>query len=437
MKNRSKILSEFRNSIRCGTGKAYLLQKKHPQINFVNEIYKASITNYAYDGQSEGDRSEYLIQFIKNLNQSHRKALKKKLVDRLFKEKEDTWDLQQIFNVCGFFAKKDFVVKKAIYKRFKQTPIPDSDWLGTSIILSLDGVKGMIEIANHLGERLRKGDDDYQDDWIVQSFDEENPQEKIVKILNREAKTNLNIKTYLKNINETRKRWSKNKRPKTKWTIEKIIKSLKDDKQRSPMFYVIEKLTKDEVKQIAKLLNQKSSKKTISKILSVFTLVKYPYSIKDLQDYMNKRYSSTIREYAYEAMSFFSDSNIRNLAIEKLEKTRKAPAKHLDILKSNYRQGDSKLITRTIERFSDEHIIEQIAVSLCDIYDKNKTIDCKKPLIALYGKMNCAIHRNSVLEILYKNKVLPNSIFREMQYDCDEGTRELYKKIKKKAGNIR
>ena len=129
MKNRSKILSEFRNSIRCGTGKAYLLQKKHPQINFVNEIYKASITNYAYDGQSEGDRSEYLIQFIKNLNQSHRKALKKKLVDRLFKEKEDTWDLQQIFNVCGFFAKKDFVVKKAIYKRFKQTPIPDSDWL--------------------------------------------------------------------------------------------------------------------------------------------------------------------------------------------------------------------------------------------------------------------------------------------------------------------
>ena len=435
MKNEKEIINEFRTSIRCGTGRAYLLQTKNPGINFTNEIYKASIRNFAYDGQSEGDRTEYILQFINNLNPTQKELLKNKLVKRLFEEGDDTWNLQQIFNICGFFAKNDTEVKKALYKRFKQTPIADSDWLGSSIILKLDGAKGMIEIANHLGERLLKGDDEYQDDWIVRNYDEENPKAKIWKVLAKEAQNNHNIKTYLNNITETSKRWKKNKSPRTKWTINKVISSLKDDEQRGPMFYVIEKLTKNEIKQIAKLLNQKLNEKSTNKILNVFTLVKYPYSINSIKTYLSKKFSATTQNYAYEALSFFTDTELREFALSKLKKTRNEPAKHLDILKSNYKKGDSKIITETIERFNDEHIIEQIAISLCEVYTKNKTIDCKKPLLALYEKMNCAIHRNSILEILYKNNVLPKSILKEMKYDSDEGTRKLYNKIEKKAGN--
>lgn len=434
MTKKREILKDFRNSIRCGTGKAYLLMKKHPKVNFENEIYKASIKNYAYDGQSEGDRTDYILQFYSNLKIEELDRIKEKLAIRLFEEKEDTWSLQQLFNICGHFAKSDLNVKKAIYRRFKQTPIKDSDWLGTSIILRLDGVNGMIKIAEHFGKRLIKNKDDWQDGWILNSFDESNPKIKIKELLKKESKTNIFIKRYLQEIESTRKRWEKNKNKRTKWTFERTLEHILDDDKRRPMSFVIKKLSKKEIKQIAKLFNKSLSKKSISKLLDIFTFVKYPYSIDDLKEYRKKKYKSEIRDFALEALSLFKDKETRDFAIKKLDKTNN-PAKYLDVLKSNYKKGDSSLITKTINRFKDEHIIEQIAISLCELYEKNRTKDCKKPLLALYQKMNCAIHRNMIIKIMYENDILPKSILKELEFDCDEDTREMFRKIKKKAGN--
>jgi len=436
MKNKSEILKEFRNSIRCGTGRAYILQDKHSEINFSNEIYKASIRNFAYDGQSEGDRTDYILQFLTKLNQKQTRLLKDKLVKRLFEENEDTWNLQQLFNICGFFAQDDAIVKKAIYKRFRQTPIRDSDWLGTDIILRLDGIEGMLKIAEYLGKRLITKKDEHQDDWIVRSFDEENPKLKIKQILKEESKSNPNIKAYLSEIESTRKRWNKLSSKRKKWDLDKIIDHLLNDNKRGPNFTIINKLTKSEIKKIGKLLNSKLNNEKIEKLLYTFTIVKYPFNHNDLKPYLKTKYPANIRAYALDALSNFTDEDIRIIAINKLKSTKK-PSYFLDILKSNYKKGDYKLILETINRFKDEHIIENIAISLCNVYEKNKTKECKRPLLALYEKMNCAIHRNSILKILLKNEVLPKSIIKEMEFDSDEDTRKMHRKIKKKAGNNR
>jgi len=430
MKNKTEIVREFRNSIRCGTGKAYLLLNKHPEFNFTNEIYKASIKNYAYDGQSEGDRTIYLLQFIKTLDSKQTDLFKKKLVKKLFEEKDDTWNLQQMFNICGYFAVGDKEIKKAIYKRFKQTPIKDSDWLGTEIILKLDGTDGMLKIADHLGKRLITKKDDHQDDWIVRSFDKDNPKIKIKQILKKESKSNPNIKAYLSEIESTRKRWSKSKAKSKKWDIGKIIDHIIDDNKRRPNFNVINKLTKSEIKKIGNLFTSNLNNEKIKKLLYTFTIVKYPFNHNDLKPYLNNKYPAIIRAYALEALSSFTDMDIRKIAIDKLKSTKK-PSKFLNVLKFNYKMGDSKLIVKLINRFQDEHIIENIANSLCEIYENNKTKECKKPLLALYSKMNCAIHRNSILEILLRNEVLPKSIQREMEFDSDESTRKLYLKTEK------
>lgn len=429
MKSKTEILRKFRTSIRCGTGRAYILQHEHPEIDFTNEIFKASIKNYAYDGQSEGDRTYYLLQFIRNLNSKQANLLKNKLVKRLFQEKDDTWNLQQIFNICGFFAVNDIKVKKAIYKRFKQTPIKDSDWLGMTIILKLDGIKGMLNIAEHLGKRLIDKKDEHQDDWIVQSFNDENPETKIRQVLKKEAESNPYIKAYLKEIESTRKRWDKLSSNRKKWDLERIIDHILDDNKRGPIFTVINKLNKREIKQIGKLLNSNVNNITVEKLLYIFTIVEYPFNHNNLKLYLRKIYPSRIRAYALDALSNFTDEDIKTIAVNKLKTTNK-PSVFLDVLKTNYNKGDSKLITQVIDRFNDEHIIENIAISLCDVYEKNPTKDCKKPLMKLYSKMNCAIHRNSILEILSKNEVLPKSILKEMEFDSDENIRKLYKKIR-------
>lgn len=432
MSRDKEIIKLFRKSIRCGNGKAYLLLKKYPEIDFTNEIIKAANINYAYDGQSEGSRTEYILQFIKALKPKSVAKIKKSLLNSLFSEHDDTWDLNQLFGILSFFGAKDKKIKKAIYTRFKQTPILSSVWLGEDAIIKMDGKKGVIFLAEFYGKCLVKDPENWFNDYLINNFDKENPKQNIKDALAEAALSNRYIDTYLNNIKDTRKRWNTNLKNRKAWTYQRILEHITNDTLTIPPFFIIRRLTQQELKKIALLLSEDPSKKTIQKLLLVFTLVKYPGNKLDIKKFLSKEYSKSIRENAYEAMQFFKDKELRLYAIKKLQTT-KQPGKHLKTFISNYKSGDYKIISKIVKKFNNEHTIENIAISLCDVYTKNRTTECKKPLVALYNKMNCAIHRNSILNILQKNSVLPKHILKEMQYDSEEDTRKLYYSIVNKS----
>ncbi len=62
MKNNTEIKRLFFNSLKCGTGEAYLIAKNNSDIDFSSYIIKGALNNYAYDGQAENSRAKY-IQF--------------------------------------------------------------------------------------------------------------------------------------------------------------------------------------------------------------------------------------------------------------------------------------------------------------------------------------------------------------------------------------
>ncbi|MBL4755294.1 MAG: hypothetical protein JKY52_17075 [Flavobacteriales bacterium] len=58
------IRKQFRQSIKCGTGAAYLILRDNAEIDFSIDIKKAALTSLANDPQSEGDRADYLARLI-------------------------------------------------------------------------------------------------------------------------------------------------------------------------------------------------------------------------------------------------------------------------------------------------------------------------------------------------------------------------------------
>jgi hypothetical protein len=60
------IKERFLNSLKLGTGEAYLLQKEYPQVDFSRQIVKGAVQNFAFDQQSEGSRANYIYGLIKN-----------------------------------------------------------------------------------------------------------------------------------------------------------------------------------------------------------------------------------------------------------------------------------------------------------------------------------------------------------------------------------
>ena len=184
------------------------------------------------------------------------------------------------------------------------------------------------------------------------------------------------------------------------------------------------KLTEEEINTIAKHLLKETDQANIECLLDIFDFHKFPYDSQLILDYAKQKGTgkNRIAKNAIKALKHLKSKAIRDFAVDKIQ-TAKNPIDYLELLISNYRSGDSKLLTEIAEKAKKEHEIERLAGIYTDIFNENKTKSCKKPLEVLYSKMNCALHRKDIIEILLHNNVLSDTIEKELHYDCNLETR--------------
>lgn len=415
---------QFLNSLKRGTGEAYLMVKDNPEIDFSNQIIKGALNLFAYDGQCEGNRAQYIFDIIAISNQKDK--IRKSVLQGLATEQNDTWNLTHLFALTKLFAEQnDTEAKQAIYDRFLNHPIEYSDWVGFSEILELDGLNGLFYIAEKFGKYIEQNPDDVQDDHIIRCFQEENKNIKVYKELEKKAKTNKFICIYLDNIKRTNASQEKHKTKPTKYKdiIDEVLNS-----QPFISFRRKRNLTDDEINQVAKRLIDETDKSNIEKLLDVFGFYKFPYDSQIILGFAKQKQTSKNRivEYAINALKHLNSKDIRNFAMDKIQNS-KNPVDYLEILVSNYKSGDFKLLSEIAHKTNNEHKIEQLAGIYTDIFKTYKTKECKQPLEILYHKMNCAIHRKGIVDLLLENKVLSDKIKQETRFDCDLGTRKLTK----------
>ena len=424
MTDTANIKRQFLNSLKRGTGEAYLIAKNNPEIDFSNQIIKGALNIFAYDGQCEGNRAQYIFDIISVSKQKEK--IRKSVLQGLATEQNDTWNLTHLFALAKLYAQQnDTEVKQAIYDRFLNNPIEGSDWVGAYEILELDGLNGLFYVAEKFGKYIEQNPDDWQDDWIIKRFQEERENIKISEELKKKAKTNKFIRIYFDNIKRTK---SSQKNHKTKLTKYKdIIDEVLNSKPRIS-FVRKRKLTEEEVNKIAKQLVNETDKSNVEKLLDIFDFYKFPYDSQTILDFAKQKRTSKNRivENAIEALKYLKSKDIRNFAMDKI-KIAKNPIDYLEILVSNYKNGDFELLSKIADKTNNEHKIEQLAGIYTDIFKANKTKECKQPLEILYNKMNCAIHRKGIIEVLLDNNVLSERIKEELKFDCDLDTRKLLK----------
>ena len=86
--------------------------------------------------------------------------IRKAILNGIATEQEDTWSLTHLFDIAKLFAQQgDQEMRQAIYDRFCKNPIEGSDWVGYSEILELDGLQGLIFIAEKFGKFIEQNPD--------------------------------------------------------------------------------------------------------------------------------------------------------------------------------------------------------------------------------------------------------------------------------------
>lgn len=409
------LKQQFKEAIQCGTGAAYFIMKNHPDVDFSDIIIDAALINYAYDAQSEGSRSEYIFELL-SLSNRQEKIRNAILHGLAVADEQETWALLQLFQLAKIFAEQgDEYARDVIYTRFLENKCDKSDWLGAYEIIDLDGMDGFIAIATTIGQRLQRHPEDWEDDDLISYFQLRYPAINAWEQLAKLAKTDISIKLYLDKVNESRTSLPDNNTQETPPETS-FIQEIIDGKPLTALR--CQQLSDSEVEAIAHtFLNEK---KPLCKelLLPVFSFRKFPLAYECILELAKKKASGNSRlvEFAIDALQHISAPDIRAFAIEKI-KTSNTPYKYVNILSSNYKAGDSVLLTQIINQFKNRDIIEQLAHSLIAIYTTNKTRECAEPLTALYGKMTCGLCRKKVVGILHDNNVLPDTIKAELRYD--------------------
>ncbi len=175
---------------------------------------------------------------------------------------------------------------------------------------------------------------------------------------------------------------------------------------------------------------QESKRTKQEKYLRIFACVKFPYDYQSILELAKSKVKKTDRlvEFAVESLQFFRGKDIRQFALEKLLNANE-PEIYTNFLIGNYQKGDWKLLKSIAEKAKNYDVIESLAISYIDIYKANQTKECKEPLEVIYEKMNCGLHRTTLVKILIDNNVLSDKIRSEIQFDSEDGTRKLFEAI--------
>ncbi len=392
-------------------------------MDFSKFITWAALKNLSYDNQSEGSRGKYIYELFKI--SKNKEKIRAAILKGLATESEDTWALVQLFDLAGFLAKDgDLQARKAIYDRFYKKTIQGSESAGQETIIELDRLEGLKYIAEATGKELLKDPNEWTDGSLVSYFQSKIPDIDVLKELKKASRTNPYIKAYTNAISVSNKPEIKKKE--TRKIIEIIYERIAKNSKYPIWSSEAEKLSKEEIKKLATDFVNSTDKLKQETYLRVFSKVKYPFDIKTIFKIAKEPISKKNRrvEFAIYVLSFFKSSELRRYAVKKI-RTSSKPDYYTNLLASNYKMGDGKLLKSLVDRTNNETKIHNLAISFVEIYRANRTKDCKLPLLALYDKLNCGIHREDIIKIMIENQVLTEKIKLEIPYDSDSGIREI------------
>jgi len=328
---------------------------------------------------------------------------------------------------CLFAKEGNLDAKRAIIKRFNMKAIQDSPWLGYEEILELEGLKGLLLIAKRRGKSLLNHPGDWEDSFYIDHFQEAHPEINVYEELMKASNESLFIKRYIEVIQERRNISPKHVEAQ-KSPYQTIIDNIKRKQIVPASPRLIKSLSKGDLKKLAKNFIIEKDPVKQEKNLRIFSTVKFPLSYSHILRIASGPNPKNTRlvEFACSSLKFFKATHVRKVAIDRLSK-RSVPGAYLQLLISNYKSGDHKLIETFLARFKNQDIIHSTVRDIVEIFKKNPTKDCKKSLEFLYDTLTCSIHRYDVVEILHKNGCLSKKIEQELIFDCHEALRGFLK----------
>ena len=143
--------NEFVDALQKGKGRVVQHLQSCGAVDLQAEVLHACLNNLAYDVQCEDCRADWLISLIDLCGDEA--FFSKRIVESLSCATE-YWDVSQLFSLAERFARRgNKEARAAIIEKFEKQEFNES-CLGGSQLVALDGINGLLQVADVSGGRL-------------------------------------------------------------------------------------------------------------------------------------------------------------------------------------------------------------------------------------------------------------------------------------------
>jgi hypothetical protein len=304
----------------------------------------------------------------------------------------------------------------------------DKEWnifIGAEEIILLEGIKGLIYVADTIGSKIIS-DPEYVEDDLLLKVAKKHLGEAIVSDCLAEA-SNINprVDAYCKSVEALiRQREAYNGRKIESYSYSEMRDLIDNPKRFSPAFNYWGKHASDDdiLKAAEALLGERNTSRLI-KYLKIFWQRPFPL---DHEKIVAMAYSKNhhLVGAAIWALRNIKHDSVHALAVELLQRT---PRNYdaIELLVQNYHEQDYHLLDDIVLEKHNKHRFHNISYPILGLFEKYNALNCMSIMVQIYKSNWCSSCRKRCIDIMVKNRAIPDWIVLECRYDCKLDIRQV------------
>jgi hypothetical protein len=422
--------AEFQRILEIGLGRAITFLEEHDAAPYRDAILRACVHNMAYDPQVEGSRAQYMFEIVQRTGEE---AFYRDGILAALMPASDEWDAHQLFDLARMFAQAgDERARQAMYDKFARDDT-EEHFTGAEALIQLDGLPGLLYVANRIGETMLAGPDIWEDDYLVNVAEERCGKEEIRRALAEAQAGNPSISAYVNALEASRAQMAASaggRRDVMKLGYDQIKQAIAEHgsrKIRIPLTRWGRQANEADVTRAAADLLAEEDDDRLVAYLRLFGRRRFPLDpgrLLNLTRHPNDRLAGA----AFKALSQIADPGVRAFALDLLSDNRvqgDRKGQAVGLLISNYEAGDVERIRQFLVEARDKVAYHSIGLDVLDVFEAHPVSEAVPILRTLYQRGPCSNCRMRSVELLHALDQVPGWMLKECSYDANLDTRAM------------
>lgn len=442
---------QFKEAFRRGLGSAYLELKNSNHLEEYKDIVLWNcLHNTCYDMQCEGSRGTYLYNAISLYEV--KSFFEDAIIKNFEKKKLDTWLFDQFCDLLFHFAMDGSKhAREALYKKYdtlftllsRKRKIgsiclerDDFEWLCVWLT-SLDGFCAFKRIVEQIGKFYINANNPniiYMD-WFYSNARSKFGKKRIDNYMRKKAERSKSVAAFLNEIES-----SGFEKPQfiTQPSLKELLEACYEQlgyRARGVANLFSRTASLEELIELAKIAVTETNPEIKQKLL--WTFRKKPFPLEESYIFeLAESDNESIRDIAFDMMKHLSSDMIHDYTISLIVE-RKELANSLSLLCQCYQPEDESMLVDGVKGLPVSYnngVWHSVYMNVEDLLNKSSCSFEPSMFIHMYKQTLCSSCRSSLVQTMYKRKILPVEVLEECLYDSYDDTRKYAeRKLKKKV----